>query len=184
MISFDKSDPRYSIELQNYREVINRVLDTLTEREKRAIELYDFEDHTYKSAAQILHITPNRFGLLRGKAFRKLCHHTRKEILEAEYYGIPLNEIREKRIALEKLENETLEREFEKARAEEEKIKNEIYHLLERIKNQGDDFDEPPPSYLSVVSNSLGLPRLMASYGIMFTLPPHIYTKWVNLLST
>ena len=68
--NFDQ--PERIIEQKELKEVLARTLDTLTEKEKRVIVLYYYEDLTLKEISKILEVSESRISQLHTKALQKL----------------------------------------------------------------------------------------------------------------
>lgn len=64
--------PDRIVEQKELKEVLTRTLDTLTEKEKRVIVLYYYEDLTLKEISKILEVSESRISQLHTKALQKL----------------------------------------------------------------------------------------------------------------
>lgn len=64
--------PERIVEQKELKEVLARALDTLTEKEKRVIVLYYYEDLTLKEISKILEVSESRISQLHTKALQKL----------------------------------------------------------------------------------------------------------------
>lgn len=68
--SFEQPDK--IVERKELKDVLTRTLDTLTEKEKRVIVLYYYEDLTLKEISRILEVSESRISQLHTKALQKL----------------------------------------------------------------------------------------------------------------
>lgn len=68
--SFDQ--PERIVEQQELKELLAKTLDTLTEKEKRVIILYYYEDLTLKEISRILEVSESRVSQLHTKALQKM----------------------------------------------------------------------------------------------------------------
>lgn len=64
--------PDKIMERKELKDVLTRTLDTLTEKEKRVIVLYYYEDLTLKEISKILEVSESRISQLHTKALQKL----------------------------------------------------------------------------------------------------------------
>ena len=64
--------PERIVEQKELKDILSRTLDTLTEREKRVIVLYYYEDFTLKEISKILEVSESRISQLHTKALQKL----------------------------------------------------------------------------------------------------------------
>ncbi|NLO10732.1 MAG: FliA/WhiG family RNA polymerase sigma factor [Clostridiales bacterium] len=64
--------PDRIVERQELKDILARTLDTLTEKEKRVIVLYYYEDLTLKEISKILEVSESRISQLHTKALQKL----------------------------------------------------------------------------------------------------------------
>jgi RNA polymerase sigma factor for flagellar operon FliA len=64
--------PDRIVERQELKETLARTLDTLTDKEKRVIVLYYYEDLTLKEISKILEVSESRISQLHTKALQKL----------------------------------------------------------------------------------------------------------------
>ena len=67
---------------QNLKQVVTKVLSTLTPREERVIRLRYFYNKTLDEVGQLFSITAPRVRQIECKAMRKLVHPTRCSILK------------------------------------------------------------------------------------------------------
>lgn len=68
--TFDQ--PERIVEKQELKEILTEVLDTLTEREKKVIVLYYYEELTLKEISRILEVSESRISQLHTKALQKM----------------------------------------------------------------------------------------------------------------
>lgn len=68
--TFDQ--PETIVEKQELKEILTKVLDTLTEKEKKVIILYYYEDLTLKEISKILEVSESRISQLHTKALQKM----------------------------------------------------------------------------------------------------------------
>ncbi|TAH69611.1 MAG: FliA/WhiG family RNA polymerase sigma factor [Anaerolineaceae bacterium] len=68
--TFDQ--PERIVEQRELKEVLTRTLDTLTEKEKKVIVLYYYEDLTLKEISRILEVSESRISQLHTKALQKM----------------------------------------------------------------------------------------------------------------
>ncbi len=68
--TFDQ--PEKIVERQELKEILTKTLETLTEREKKVIVLYYYEDLTLKEISKILEVSESRVSQLHTKALQKL----------------------------------------------------------------------------------------------------------------
>lgn len=68
--TFDQ--PEKIVERQELKEILTKVLDTLTEKEKKVIVLYYYEDLTLKEISKILEVSESRISQLHTKALQKM----------------------------------------------------------------------------------------------------------------
>lgn len=68
--TFDQ--PERIVERSELKEILARTLDTLTEREKKVIVLYYYEDLTLKEISKILEVSESRISQLHTKALQKM----------------------------------------------------------------------------------------------------------------
>ncbi|MDD4112507.1 MAG: FliA/WhiG family RNA polymerase sigma factor [Herbinix sp.] len=64
--------PDRIVEQNELKDILARTLDTLTEKEKRVIVLYYYEDLTLKEISKILEVSESRISQLHTKALQKL----------------------------------------------------------------------------------------------------------------
>lgn len=64
--------PERIVEQKELKDILVRTLDTLTEKEKRVIVLYYYEDLTLKEISKILEVSESRISQLHTKALQKL----------------------------------------------------------------------------------------------------------------
>ena len=64
--------PERIVEQRELKEILARTLDTLTEKEKRVVVLYYYEDLTLKEISKILEVSESRISQLHTKALQKL----------------------------------------------------------------------------------------------------------------
>lgn len=64
--------PEEVVEQEELREMLIEALDLLTERERRVIELYYYEDLTLKEISSILEVTESRVSQLHTKGLQKI----------------------------------------------------------------------------------------------------------------
>ncbi|NLL72934.1 MAG: FliA/WhiG family RNA polymerase sigma factor [Clostridiales bacterium] len=64
--------PEKIVERQELKEILTKTLETLTEREKKVIVLYYYEDLTLKEISKILEVSESRVSQLHTKALQKL----------------------------------------------------------------------------------------------------------------
>jgi len=67
---------------QNLKEVVTKVLSTLTPKEERIIRLRFFYNKTLKEVAEMFNVSPERLRQIECKAMRKLKHPSRSNILK------------------------------------------------------------------------------------------------------
>lgn len=68
--TFDQ--PEKIVERNELKDVLTRTLDTLTEKEKKVIILYYYEDLTLKEISKILEVSESRISQLHTKALQKM----------------------------------------------------------------------------------------------------------------
>lgn len=68
--TFDQ--PESIVEKQELKEILIKVLDTLTEKEKKVIILYYYEDLTLKEISKIMEVSESRISQLHTKALQKM----------------------------------------------------------------------------------------------------------------
>lgn len=68
--TFDQ--PERIVEQQELKELLTRTLDTLTEKEKKVIILYYYEELTLKEISRILEVSESRISQLHTKALQKM----------------------------------------------------------------------------------------------------------------
>lgn len=68
--TFDQ--PERIVEQQELKELLARTLDTLTEKEKKVIILYYYEELTLKEISRILEVSESRISQLHTKALQKM----------------------------------------------------------------------------------------------------------------
>lgn len=68
--TFDQ--PERIVERNELKDVLTRTLDTLTEKEKKVIVLYYYEDLTLKEISKILEVSESRISQLHTKALQKM----------------------------------------------------------------------------------------------------------------
>ncbi|MDF2542240.1 MAG: whiG [Herbinix sp.] len=66
------AQPEKIVEKQELKEILVKTLETLTEKEKKVIVLYYYEDLTLKEISEILEVTESRISQLHTKALQKL----------------------------------------------------------------------------------------------------------------
>lgn len=66
------NQPERIVERQELKELLIRTLDTLTEKEKRVIILYYYEELTLKEIAKVLEVSESRISQLHTKALQKM----------------------------------------------------------------------------------------------------------------
>lgn len=64
--------PERVVEKQELKEILVKALDTLTEKEKKVIILYYYEDLTLKEISSILEVSESRISQLHTKALQKM----------------------------------------------------------------------------------------------------------------
>lgn len=64
--------PEKIVEQKELKEILARTLDTLTEKEKKVIVLYYYEDLTLKEISKILEVSESRISQLHTKALQKM----------------------------------------------------------------------------------------------------------------
>ena len=64
--------PEEAVEQEEIKKVLIEALTLLTEKEKRVIELYYYEDLTLKEISHILEVTESRVSQLHTKALHKM----------------------------------------------------------------------------------------------------------------
>ncbi len=64
--------PEKIVEKQELKEILVKTLDTLTEKEKKVITLYYYEDLTLKEISSILEVSESRISQLHTKALQKM----------------------------------------------------------------------------------------------------------------
>ena len=60
------------MERKELKDLLTKTLDSLTEKEKRVIVLYYYEDLTLKEISKILEVSESRISQLHTKALQKL----------------------------------------------------------------------------------------------------------------
>lgn len=68
--TFDQ--PEQIVEQQELKELLTKTLDTLTEKEKKVIILYYYEELTLKEISRILEVSESRISQLHTKALQKM----------------------------------------------------------------------------------------------------------------
>lgn len=71
-LSTEYDTPEAVIEKQELKETLIQVLETLTEKEKKVIILYYYEDLTLKEISSILEVSESRISQLHTKALQKM----------------------------------------------------------------------------------------------------------------
>ncbi|HWT76784.1 MAG TPA: FliA/WhiG family RNA polymerase sigma factor [Mobilitalea sp.] len=71
-LTADFDRPEKIIEKQELKELLIQVLETLTEKEKKVIILYYYEELTLKEISRILEVTESRISQLHTKALQKM----------------------------------------------------------------------------------------------------------------
>lgn len=71
-LSSQYETPEKIVEKQELKEILIKTLETLTEKEKRVIILYYYEDLTLKEISSILEVSESRISQLHTKALQKL----------------------------------------------------------------------------------------------------------------
>ena len=71
--SYSRIEPEKAIEDQELKEKITEALDLLTEKEKKVVLLYYYEDLTLKEISRIMDVSESRVSQLHSKALKKLC---------------------------------------------------------------------------------------------------------------
>ena len=66
------NQPERVVEQQELKELLTRTLDTLTEKEKKVIVLYYYEELTLKEISRILEVSESRISQLHTKALQKM----------------------------------------------------------------------------------------------------------------
>lgn len=66
------SEPEEVVDQQELKEVLTEALDILTEKEKKVILLYYYEDLTLKEISKVLNVTESRVSQLHTKALGKM----------------------------------------------------------------------------------------------------------------
>lgn len=68
----DYDQPDRIVEKQELRDVLIKTLETLTEKEKKVITLYYYEELTLKEISRILEVSESRISQLHSKALQKM----------------------------------------------------------------------------------------------------------------
>ena len=71
-LSAQYETPERIIEKQELKEILIKTLDSLTEKEKKVIILYYYEDLTLKEISSILEVSESRISQLHTKALQKM----------------------------------------------------------------------------------------------------------------
>jgi RNA polymerase sigma factor for flagellar operon FliA len=71
-LTADFDQPDRIVEKQELKELLVRTLETLTEKEKRVIILYYYEEMTLKEISRILEVSESRISQLHTKALQKM----------------------------------------------------------------------------------------------------------------
>jgi RNA polymerase sigma factor for flagellar operon FliA len=71
-LSAQYETPERVVEKQELKEILFKTLDSLTEKEKRVITLYYYEDLTLKEISSILEVSESRISQLHTKALQKM----------------------------------------------------------------------------------------------------------------
>lgn len=74
--------PEMSLEKKKFAELINAVLDTLTQREKKLLRLRFYDDRTLEEVAATFDVSRERLRQIEAKALRKMRHPSRSESLQ------------------------------------------------------------------------------------------------------
>ena len=75
-------DMENELDMFELRDVLRKVLLTLTAREERVIRERFFNGKTLEEVGQIFSVTRDRISQIEKRAIRKMQHPTRKELLE------------------------------------------------------------------------------------------------------
>lgn len=79
-LTTDFAQPDRIIEKQELKELLTKTLETLTEKEKKVIILYYYEELTLKEISRILEVSESRISQLHTKALQKMKHKLGKNI--------------------------------------------------------------------------------------------------------
>ncbi len=71
-------DPEESIDNDEVKKMIMEALELLTEKEKKVVLLYYYEDLTLKEVAKVLNVSESRISQLHSKALEKMKKHLGK----------------------------------------------------------------------------------------------------------
>jgi RNA polymerase sigma factor for flagellar operon FliA len=71
-LTTDFDQPDRIAEKQELKEVLIKILETLTEKEKKVIVLYYYEELTLKEISRILEVSESRISQLHTKALQKM----------------------------------------------------------------------------------------------------------------
>jgi RNA polymerase sigma factor for flagellar operon FliA len=71
-LTADFDQPDKIIEKQELKELLTKTLETLTDKEKRVIVLYYYEELTLKEISRILEVSESRISQLHTKALQKM----------------------------------------------------------------------------------------------------------------
>jgi RNA polymerase sigma factor for flagellar operon FliA len=71
-LTADFDQPDRIIEKQELKELLVKTLETLTEKEKKVIILYYYEELTLKEISRILEVSESRISQLHTKALQKM----------------------------------------------------------------------------------------------------------------
>lgn len=73
--SFAKNEPENVIEENELKETLTKALDSLTEKERKVVLLYYYEELTLKEISNVMEVSESRVSQLHSKALKKMKNH-------------------------------------------------------------------------------------------------------------
>ncbi|MGD8305099.1 MAG: sigma-70 family RNA polymerase sigma factor [Ignavibacteria bacterium] len=183
MIEYEIDDPRYKAELSLIHEAIDKVLETLTDREAQAVRLYYFNKMTYQAAGKLLNVSRERFRQILAKAERKMRHPDRSKYLRSCLYGMPVSHYEDEEFLRIKKERDDQKRIWEESQREKAEMRQEMIRIQNLIMEKGDDLDIDPPSFVRLISNGFENGRLTTILYENMYLTPYLYQDWLTKLA-
>lgn len=142
---FHSENPRDILILRESLEEFERILETLSEREKTIIKLRFYEEKTLRECGEILNLHSERIRQIQNKTLRKLRHpKVNKKI--AECFDIPFKKIK-----------------FEEFQKKRPIIKKEVKIEIEKESKNSYEFWKPRIKFTQVYGNPKDHPYYLPS---------------------